>query len=62
MSDPIRLRWPLPPVVDWQPDAAQQAVIAHERGHLRVLAGPGTGKTSVIVAAVGERLGSCGSA
>ncbi len=38
------------------PDEAQRAVIEHGRGHLRVLAGPGTGKTGVIVAAVRERV------
>ena len=34
----------------------RSAVIEHEHGHLRVLAGPGTGKTSVIVAAVQHRI------
>lgn len=53
---PIRLQWPAAQPIAWQPDAAQRAVIEHERGHLRVLAGPGTGKTSVIVAAVRARL------
>lgn len=56
MPTPIQLRWPSSPAPDWRPDAAQRAVIEHERGHLRVLAGPGTGKTSVIVAAVRERI------
>jgi len=56
MLQEIRLDWPQPRVGDFVPDAAQRAVIEHDRGHLRVLAGPGTGKTSVIVAAVQERL------
>ena len=56
MPTPIQLRWPSPRAAQWRPDPAQQAVIAHDRGHLRVLAGPGTGKTSVIVAAVRERI------
>lgn len=56
MSDPLRLRWPSPVVEHWTPDDAQRRVIEHQGGHLRVLAGPGTGKTSVIVAAVRERI------
>ena len=42
----------------FSPDAAQRAVITHADGHLRVLAGPGTGKTSVIVESVKQRLRS----
>jgi superfamily I DNA/RNA helicase len=34
----------------------QRAVIDHGRGRLRVLAGPGTGKTEMIVQAVAERI------
>lgn len=56
MPDVIQLVWPRPATDDFMPDEAQRRVIAHERGHLRVLAGPGTGKTSVIVAAVNHRL------
>ena len=56
MAQAIRLNWPHPEIPTWRPDSAQRAVIEHEAGHLRVLAGPGTGKTSVIVAAVAERL------
>lgn len=37
-------------------DADQRAVVAHERGPLLVLAGPGTGKTTTIVEAVAARL------
>lgn len=53
---PIELVWPSLRPQDFVPDAAQQAVIDHDRGHLRVLAGPGTGKTSVIVASVQRRI------
>ena len=56
MSDPIRLVWPRTQPLDFTADDAQAAVIAHRRGHLRVLAGPGTGKTSVIVASVAARI------
>lgn len=57
MSESIRLvRTPGPPTGTFAPDEAQRAVIAHDRGHLRVLAGPGTGKTSVIVAAAQRRI------
>lgn len=52
----ISLVWPEASPSAFEPDAAQQAVIDHRRGHLRVLAGPGTGKTSVIVASVRRRL------
>ena len=41
-----------PPVLD----AAQQRVVDHKGGPLLVLAGPGTGKTTTIVAAVAERI------
>ncbi len=37
-------------------DAAQQAVVDHERGPLVVLAGPGTGKTTTLVEAVVDRV------
>ena len=53
---PIELVWPRVHAQEFVPDAAQQAVIDHDRGHLRVLAGPGTGKTSVIVASVQRRI------
>ena len=56
MAQAIRLNWPHPEIPTLRPDSAQRAVIEHGAGHLRVLAGPGTGKTSVIVAAVAERL------
>lgn len=56
MLEPIRLVWPQPQPHDFTPDDAQAAVIAAGRGHLRVLAGPGTGKTSVIVESVAARI------
>src|SRR6516162_8119963 len=37
-------------------DAAQRSVVDHSGGPLLVLAGPGTGKTTTIVAAVAERI------
>lgn len=37
-------------------DGEQRAVVAHDRGPLLVLAGPGTGKTTTIVEAVAARL------
>jgi len=55
MAHRIRLRRPTARAVPFVPDAAQRAVIEHEHGNLRVLAGPGTGKTSVIVEAVRRR-------
>ncbi len=55
---PGRFRLRLPTVtreiVDPTPE--QRAVIEHDRGRLRVLAGPGTGKTATLVEAVAERL------
>jgi superfamily I DNA/RNA helicase len=38
------------------PDADQQRVIEHDHGVLRVLAGPGTGKTTALVESVVERV------
>src|SRR5258705_11630371 len=46
------LRQTAPPVAAPVLDAAQQAVVDHERGPLLVLAGPGTGKTTTLVEAV----------
>ena len=45
---------PVPSVPDL--DAEQAAVVAHRRGPLLVLAGPGTGKTTTIVEAIAARL------
>ena len=42
----------VPPVLDEQ----QQQVVDHRRGAMRVLAGPGTGKTTTLVAAMAGRL------
>ena len=56
MGQTITLNWPEADVDRFAPDVSQREVIQHDSGHLRVLAGPGTGKTSVIVAAVKHRL------
>ena len=37
-------------------DAEQLRVVAHRKGAMRVLAGPGTGKTTTLVAAMADRL------
>ncbi len=42
------------------PSAEQRAVIGHRGGRLRVLAGPGTGKTATVVEAVADRIGRRG--
>ncbi|MEV4431641.1 ATP-dependent DNA helicase [Streptomyces sp. NPDC049585] len=44
------------PAAPLELDAAQRAVVEHERGPLLVLAGPGTGKTTTLVEAVAERV------
>ncbi|HEY1489276.1 MAG TPA: UvrD-helicase domain-containing protein, partial [Micromonosporaceae bacterium] len=44
------------PIVAPSLDPAQQAVVAHVRGPLLVLAGPGTGKTTTLVEAVVARV------
>ncbi|MER5740639.1 ATP-dependent DNA helicase [Streptomyces sp. NPDC002262] len=44
------------PVAPPQLDAAQRAVVEHDRGPLLVLAGPGTGKTTTLVEAVAARV------
>ncbi|MFF9338426.1 MULTISPECIES: ATP-dependent helicase [unclassified Streptomyces] len=44
------------PVDPPQLDAAQRAVVEHDRGPLLVLAGPGTGKTTTLVEAVAARV------
>jgi len=50
----------LPMVVVPTLDAEQQRVVAHDRGVLRVLAGPGTGKTTTLVEAVVDRVANRG--
>lgn len=57
MPAPYRLVRPVPRAV--QPvelDEAQRLVVAHRGGPLRVLAGPGTGKTTTVVEAVAARI------
>jgi superfamily I DNA/RNA helicase/RecB family exonuclease len=46
VDDPANLEW----------DEAGQRVLAHERGFLRVLGGPGTGKTTLIAELVADRI------
>jgi superfamily I DNA/RNA helicase/RecB family exonuclease len=50
------IRRPLPAAAAPCLDEAQQRVVDHEGGPLLVLAGPGTGKTTTIVAAVADRI------
>ena len=50
------VRRPLPAASAPRLDQAQQQVVDHEGGPLLVLAGPGTGKTTTIVAAVADRI------
>jgi superfamily I DNA/RNA helicase/RecB family exonuclease len=50
------VRRPVPTAPAPRLDEAQQAVVDHAGGPLLVLAGPGTGKTTTIVAAVADRI------
>jgi superfamily I DNA/RNA helicase/RecB family exonuclease len=50
------VRRPVPAAPAARLDQAQQAVVDHAGGPLLVLAGPGTGKTTTIVAAVADRI------
>jgi superfamily I DNA/RNA helicase/RecB family exonuclease len=50
------VRRPVPADQAVRLDEAQQAVVDHAGGPLLVLAGPGTGKTTTIVAAVADRI------
>src|ERR1700722_1261755 len=50
------VRRPVPAAPAARLDEAQQAVVDHPGGPLLVLAGPGTGKTTTIVAAVADRI------
>jgi superfamily I DNA/RNA helicase/RecB family exonuclease len=50
------VRRPVPAAPSARLDEAQQAVVDHAGGPLLVLAGPGTGKTTTIVAAVADRI------
>ncbi len=50
------VRLPLPTASAPRLDEAQQRVVDHQGGPLLVLAGPGTGKTTTIVAAVADRI------
>ena len=50
------VRRPVPAAQAARLDDAQQAVVDHVGGPLLVLAGPGTGKTTTIVAAVADRI------
>src|SRR3569623_2248297 len=50
------VRPPLSPVAAPDLDDSQRRVVAHNRGPLLVLAGPGTGKTTTLVEAVVQRV------
>ncbi len=58
MSSPVsyRLAPPVPLSTPPRLDEHQQLVVDHEGGPLLVLAGPGTGKTTTLVAAVADRV------
>ncbi len=51
----LRLRLPVAPAVP-RPTSQQRRVIEHAGRRLRVLAGPGTGKTATLVEAVAQRI------
>jgi len=44
------------PVSPFRPDVGAARVLAHPRGHLRVLGGPGTGKTALVARTVTDRI------
>ncbi len=56
MTQLILNRDPLPAYVEPVLDADQMRVVNHRSGAMRVLAGPGTGKTTTLVAAMAGRL------
>ena len=56
VSTRFRLRRPLRAVGAIEPTPEQRRVIDHAGGRLRVLAGPGTGKSATLVEAVAERI------
>ena len=56
VSPRFRLRRAAQPDAVIDPTDEQRRVIAHRGGRLRVLAGPGTGKTATLVEAVAERI------
>src|SRR5690349_23214738 len=53
---PSLVRRVRPPEPEPAWDAASQRVLAHSAGPLRVLGGPGTGKTTLLLAAVARRI------
>ncbi len=53
---PSLVRRALPPEPERIWDRAAQRVLAHTAGPLRIVGGPGTGKTTLLLAAVGRRL------
>ena len=62
ISTRFRLRRPLRAVGAIEPTPEQRRIIDHAGGRLRVLAGPGTGKSATLVEAVAERIAVRGTA
>ena len=62
ISTRFRLRRPTRAVGVIEPTVEQRRVIHHPGGRLRVLAGPGTGKSATLVEAVAERISARGIA
>lgn len=50
------------PAIAWREDQDADAVVAHTKGRLRVLGGPGSGKTSVLARAAAARMNAGASA
>lgn len=66
MSIPASVTYRLRPMPDRTPPpvltAEQRSVVSNTDGRLRVLAGPGTGKTATLVESIAERIGQRGVA
>ena len=62
ISTRFRLRRSTRAIGAIEPTAEQRRVVYHPGGRLRVLAGPGTGKSATLVEAVAERISARGIA